>query len=323
MNSKIKKNLINLIDIQKDSLQKIIDHFPNTLVKLVNDIHQCKSKVVLSGIGKSGHIGTKVAATLCSTGTPAVFLHPTESLHGDLGIVTKNDIVIFISKSGENPELNLMIPTLTKLGVKIYLMTSNSDSSLAQRSHEIIPMGDIEEICPLDLAPTTSATLSLVLLDCVAMEVMRLRKFKEENYAVFHPSGRLGRRLLYQVKDIMVPLNKLPIVDTKANAKEMLHQMTKGMIGAVFVCDKSKKLLGLITDNDIRRKLENNDSFFDLSIKDIMNPNPTCCNHSDNAYEILVKMRTHKPPQTLMPVLQKNKLCGLLRLETMVQHGLI
>jgi len=318
----IEKNLINSINIQIDSLKKFTENFPTTLSELTEDIYNCTGKIVLSGIGKSGHISRKIAATLCSTGSPAVFLHPTESLHGDLGIVTKNDIVIFLSKSGENPELNLMIPTLKKMGVKIYAMTSNTESSLALRSEKVINLGEIQEICPLDLAPTTSATLCLVILDSVAMEVMRMRDFKEENYAVFHPSGRLGRRLLFKVNDIMIPFDKLPIVGKDTNAKDMLHSMTEGMIGAVLVCDENKKLLGLITDNDIRRNLEKSESFFSLEMTDIMNANPTCCNTNDNAYEILVKMRTHKPPQTLMPVLDQNKLCGLLRLETMVQHGL-
>ena len=321
--NKTQKNLIASINIQIDSLKKITENFPTALTKLTEDILNCSGKIVLSGIGKSGHISRKVAATLCSTGTPAVFLHPTESLHGDLGIVTKNDIVIFLSKSGENPELNLMIPTLNQIDVKIYSLTSNIESSLALRSDEVINLGEIQEICPLDLAPTTSATLCLVILDSVAMEVMKLRNFKEENYAVFHPSGRLGRRLLFKVKDIMIPYDKLPIVQKDTKAKDMLHSMTEGMIGAVLVCDENRKLLGLITDNDIRRNLEKHESFFSLEIKDIMNSSPTCCDSDDNAYEVLVKMRTHKPPQTLMPVLSNNKLCGLLRLETMVQHGLI
>ena len=319
----LKKNLIQSINTQIESLQKVVKNFPDTLADLTKDIYNCSGKVVLSGMGKSGHIGKKVSATLCSTGTPAVNLHPSESLHGDLGIVTKNDIVIFISKSGENPELSLMLPTLNKLGVKIYSLTSNPESSLALKSHKVINLGDIQEICPLDLAPTTSATISLVLLDAVAMEVMRLRNFKEANYAMFHPSGRLGRRLLFKVKDIMIPFDKLPVINSRTKAKDMLHSMTNGMIGAVLVCDKSKKLKGLITDNDVRRKLEEDKSFFDLKVSEIMNAKPTCCKSTDNAYEVLVKMRTHKPPQTLMPVLYKNQLCGLLRLETMVQHGLI
>jgi arabinose-5-phosphate isomerase len=320
----IKNNIIQLIKTQVDNINSLINTLPDTVVNLTEDILNCKGKIIISGIGKSGHISRKIAATLSSTGTPAIFLHPTESLHGDLGVVTKDDIVIFLSKSGENPELNLMMPTLERIGVKIYSLTSNPNSSLALKSNIVIDLGEINEICPLDLAPTTSATLCLVLLDAIAMEVMRLRNFQKENYAMFHPGGRLGKRLLFKVKDIMIPFEKLPKVNKSTSTKDMLHKMTKGMIGAVLVCDENNKRLdGLITDHDIRKNLEKHESFFDLNLSDIMNSSPKCCNSSENAYEVLVQMRTHKPPQTLMPVLENDQLAGLIRLETMVQHGLL
>lgn len=283
-----------------------------------------KGRVVIAGMGKSGHIGAKVAATMSSTGTPAIFVHPSESLHGDLGMITPQDLVIFISKSGENPELNLMVPTLKRMGVSLVAVTCNKESSLASRCDVIIDLGDVQEVCPLDLAPTTSATLTLVLLDALAMELMELRDFKAEQYAMFHPGGRLGRRLLFSVEDLMIQGEAMPVVEMGVSIKEVLHEMTRGMMGAVLVLSESGELKGLITDNDVRRALENHDDFFSLKGVDVMNSEPSTCLKSENAYEVLLKMRTRSKPITLMPVVdEKGDATGVLRLETMVQQGLV
>lgn len=319
MLNKLKESL----EIQSRAIQALADNLDANLEPLVDQIMKTTGRVVLCGLGKSGHIAKKVAATMSSTGTPAFFLHPSESLHGDLGMVRSDDFVIFISKSGENPELNLMLPTLNRLSVTMAILTSNPDSSLASNVGIVINLGDVEEICPLALAPTTSSTLTMVLLDAIAMEAMRRKNFNAEDYALFHPSGQLGRRLMYQVKDLMSPFSKLPFIFLEAKPKELLHIMTEKMMGVALVVDHQNKLLGLITDNDVRRSLEKNDDFFQINIAEIMNANPSTCSENDKAYDVLLTMRRRQKPITLMPVVDNDGIVkGLLRLETMVQHGL-
>lgn len=317
-------NLKKLILQQSQALVDLSERMGESVEKTLGLIHGLQGRVIISGMGKSGHIGKKSAATFSSTGTPAFFVHPSESLHGDLGMVTPGDLVILISKSGENPELNLMIPTLKRLGVPLVALTCNTDSSLAKLVDIVIDLGEVDEICPLDLAPTTSATLTLVFLDAMAMELMRLRDFKAEQYAMFHPGGRLGRRLLFSVQDLMIKDDALPCVRPTADVKMLLQEMTRGMMGAVLVLNDDASLAGLVTDSDIRHHLEKSESFFDLKTTDIMNPSPSTCLDDENAYEVLLKMRTRSKPITLMPVINADgQAKGVLRLETMVQQGLV
>jgi len=273
--------LKNSILTQAKALEKLAEDLDDNCLKVVALIEKLKGRVVICGMGKSGHIARKVAATMSSTGTPALFLHPSESLHGDLGMVTSSDLVLFISKSGENPELNLMLPSLHRMEVPIVAVTCNPESSLAKLADYLLPLGEVEEICHLNLAPTTSTTLSMVLLDAIAVELMRRKNFKVEQYALFHPGGRLGRRLIFQVQDLMSPPEKTPCIGVSANAKEMLSEITRGMMGAVLVVDEKQQLLGLITDHDIRCTLEKQETFFSCPIASIMNPSPMTCNPLD------------------------------------------
>jgi arabinose-5-phosphate isomerase len=293
------------------------------LEQLVDRIADCEGRVILTGMGKSGHIANKSAATLSSTGTPALSIHPSESLHGDLGMVTPKDIVIFISKSGENPELNLMLPSLKRMNVTTVAITCNPKSSLAELVDLAINLGQVEEICPLDLAPTTSSTLCLVLLDALAMELMQRRHFSPQDFALFHPGGRLGRRLLLEVKDLMTHREHCAVMSSDIAMLDVLHAMTDAKMGCALVT-KANKLLGLITDSDIRRSLDQRESFFNMRAKDVCNTCPSTCMPHDNAYEVLVNMRQKSTPVTLMPVVDEDgNLQGLLRLETMVQQGLV
>lgn len=291
--------------------------------QLIERIAAIKGRVVLTGMGKSGHIANKCAATLSSTGTPALSIHPSESLHGDLGMVTLQDIVIFISKSGENPELNLMLPSLKRMNVSTVALTCNPNSSLAKLVDLVIDLGQVEEICPLDLAPTTSSTLCLVLLDAMAMELMERRGFSPQDFALFHPGGRLGRRLLLAVKDLMVKHEHCAVMSPEAAMLDVLHAMTDAKMGCALVAQKNK-LMGLITDNDVRKSLDQREHFFQMRAQDICNTAPSTCHPDDNAYEVLVSMRQKSSPVTLMPVVSgEGELQGLLRLETMVQRGLV
>lgn len=319
-----KSRVLNSIHVQAKALTRLEQEMGDEILEVIKVLRDIRGRIVLFGLGKSGHIARKAAATLSSVGSAAIFVNASEALHGDLGMVTPDDVAIFISKSGENPELNLILPSLKRMKVKLIALTCNEDSSLAELSDYVIDLGEVEEICPLDLAPTTSATLCLVVLDAIAMELMELKKFDRENYALFHPGGRLGRRLLFQVSDLMTTSETTPKIGLNAKVPVVLDEITKGKMGAILVVDEHEKLLGLITDHDIRRCLQNEKSFFDLKVAEIMNKNPKFCSASDNAYETLVKMREFSSPITLMPVVDSDeKALGILRLETMVQQGLV
>jgi len=319
-----KNRLLKSIQIQANALTKLAEQLDDAILKVVELLFQAKGRIILFGLGKSGHVARKAAATLSSTGSPATFIHASEALHGDLGMITPADIAIFISKSGENPELNLILPSLRRMNVTLIALTCNRKSSLAALSDHVIDLGQVEEICPLDLAPTTSATLCLVILDAIAMELMTLKNFNRENYALFHPGGQLGRRLLFRVCDLMSQYEHTPKVQLSAKPTEILDEITRGKMGSVLVVDAHQKLLGLITDHDIRRCLQNQKDFFHLKVEEVMNPQPKTCLAEDNAYETLVYMRELKNPISLMPVVDKEgKARGILRLETMVQQGLI
>lgn len=317
------KKIQDLMGREARALEELSQLLTLEVDTLIDWILAIRGRVVLTGLGKSGHIGQKIAATLSSTGTPSLFVHPSESLHGDLGMVTEDDLVIFLSKSGENQELNLMMPTLRKMNVKTVALTSNISSSLAKHCDLVINLGEVDEICPLALAPTTSATLMLVFLDSLAMVLMAEKNFEPKDYALFHPGGRLGRRLLFKTQDILVPIEKAPLASMSSSTREILHIITEGKMGCVLILDNEKKLQGLITDNDIRRKLESEENFFELAMSSIINHNPTTCGPEDNAYEVLLRMRQRKSPISLMPVVNDLGVClGLLRLEDLVQQGL-
>ena len=236
------------------------DKFENAL----NLLYSCKGKVIVTGVGKSGHIGAKIAATMASTGTPSFFLHPTEALHGDLGMVQKSDVILAISFSGESDELIKIMPHLKRFGVQIISMTAKFSSSLAKFSDEIISLDIIKEACPLGAAPTVSTTLTLALGDALAICLMKMRNFKVEDFANFHPGGSLGKRLFLKVKDVM-KTNELPVVSFDVSLKVAIDTMTHGKLGAVLLTDKSGKLVAILSDGDLRRALQRDD--FDINDK--------------------------------------------------------
>ena len=319
-----KERILESIGVQSRALAKLASNLGDDVIAVIEVLYHLKGRIILFGLGKSGHVARKAAATLSSTGSPAMFVHASEALHGDLGMITKDDVAVFISKSGENPELNLILPSLKRMSVSLIALTCNKKSSLAKLSDYTIDLGEVEEICPLDLAPTTSATLCMAILDAIAMELMELSEFDKENYALFHPGGRLGRRLLFKVSDLRSDISQTPLVTLENTTADVLDEITKGKMGSVLVVDEDEKLLGLVTDHDVRRCLQSHKNFFELKIHDLMNSGPRTCLDSDNAYETLVRMREYKTPITLMPVVDKtNKALGILRLETMVQQGLV
>jgi arabinose-5-phosphate isomerase len=269
----IKETAIQCLKDESQSLLDLIPFVDDDFVKAVELISRCKGKLIVTGVGKSGYIGAKIAATLASTGTPSFFLNPVDALHGDLGMLSGDDIVLAISYSGQTDELLRIIPFLSRRNIPLIGMSGNPDSLLARHALYHITASVKKEACPLNLAPTSSTTAALAMGDAIACALVNVRNFKEGDYAMFHPGGSLGRKLLLKVKDIMYTKD-LPIIDKEESVLNMLSVMTKGKLGLVIVLEK-KKVLGLLTNGDLRRAIEKNkNDFFNLKICEIMNPNP-------------------------------------------------
>jgi len=270
---------MNIIDIAKEvfeiesqEIAKLATNLTDDFGNAVNDILNCEGKLIISGMGKSGIIGKKIAATLASTGTPSFFLHPGEAYHGDLGMIEANDMVLLISNSGETDEVLKLIPFLKSQGNITVAMSGNVNSTLAKNTTYHLNVSVQKEACPLQLAPTSSTTATLVMGDALAVTLMKQRNFKESDFAQFHPGGSLGRRLLTGVEDVMHKKN-LPIVSPESSMKELLQAISSGRLGLAVVMGKS--IEGVITDGDIRRAMENSEErFFKLSASELMSLNP-------------------------------------------------
>ena len=257
----------SVLQIEANELARHAQILDAKFENALNFIYACCGKIIVTGVGKSGHIGSKIAATLASTGTPSFFLHPTEAMHGDLGMVGKNDLILAISFSGESDEIVKILPHLKRFGVKIIAMTSDENSTLAKFSDEIISLKIQKEACPLGAAPTTSTTLTLALGDALALSLMKMRKFNEADFANFHPGGSLGRRLFLKVADI-AHKSDLPIVSKDVSLKIAIDAMTHGKMGSVLLTDTNGELVAILSDGDLRRALMNpNFDVNDLAIK--------------------------------------------------------
>ena len=261
-------------------------------VSAVTAMNETSEHIIVCGMGKSGLVGRKISATLASTGTPSIFLHPAEAIHGDLGKVHKKSVVLLISYSGETGEILALIPALKRLNVTIIALTGVIQSTLASNADIILDMSVDREACPLNLAPTTSTMITMVLGDALAVGLMELKDFKQEDFALTHPGGSLGRRLLSNVKDEMKQVN-LPFVNKEANVQDVLIKMTEGRLGLALVGSK-EKLYGVITDGDIRRALIDNSNFSNLKANELMNKNPLIAIETDNLQLAEKRMREAK-----------------------------
>jgi len=264
----------------------------NTAVKnAVEAIFSCKGKVILTGMGKSGLVAKKIASTMSSVGTPAIFMHPAEGMHGDLGIICVDDVVIAIGKSGESSELNGVLPSIKSAGAKIIGIMGDGNSTLARYSDIIIDIGDAEEACPLNMAPTTSSTVTMVLGDAMAVALMKLRGFDIDDYALLHPGGQIGKRLTMRVSDVMLKGSNNPIINISESVKNCISELSRKLAGAVSVVDNDGRIMGLVTDYDIRRHIEEEENIFSMEIKDIMNPNPIFVFEDEKAFSALNTMQ--------------------------------
>lgn len=305
---------LKIKDFKKNQIQNI-DHSINSILK-------CKGKLIVCGIGKSGHIGRKIASTFASTGTPAFYIHPAEASHGDLGMIDSRDLVLCISYSGETEEITQILPIIKKTKAKIISITGNPKSTLAQLSNFYIDINVSREACPLNLAPTSSTTVTLAVGDAIAMSVMVKKKFNSNNFAQSHPGGSLGRRLIYSVEDIMLKGGSLPLVSVNSLLKEVLYQISEKRMGMAIIIDEKKNLKGIFTDGDLRRILETTEINFDSKISRFMKKNPLTIDPDKNISDAISLLNTKKINQLV--VLNKNKkVMGALSIHTLLEKGFI
>jgi len=319
-------NAKRVISIEKKAVGDLENRFKNekylkNFIDAVETIYNCKGKVVVTGIGKSGIIAQKIVATFNSTGTYSIFLHSSDSLHGDLGVMRKEDVVLIISKSGDTSEIRQLIPNFKQLNIKIISIVGNTESELANLSDITLDASVKQEACPHNLAPTSSTTAALVLGDAIAIALLQRREFTTENFALVHPGGNLGKRLLLKVEDIMTKDEDIPIVKINTSLKDVIYMISSKRLGCSCVVNKSK-IIGIITDGDIRRLLEKDlNNIQNLSAKDLMNQNPKIISGNMLAIEALELMEKNKIMQLIVG--DKNKKpVGIIHMHRLVEEGL-
>jgi arabinose-5-phosphate isomerase len=320
MQSSIKQSALRTIQMEAQSIQGLIKYINEDFEKAVEAISSCKGRLVISGIGKSAIIAQKIVATLNSTGTPAIFMHAADAIHGDLGIVQQEDVVMIISKSGNSPEIKVLAPLIKNLGNILIAMVGNIDSYLAKQSNIILRTTVDQEACPNNLAPTTSTTAQLVMGDAIAVCLMELKGFSSDDFAKFHIGGMLGKTLFLRVSNIYTN-NETPAVFLTQSLKEVIVEITKKRLGATAVVDDQKNLQGIITDGDLRRMLEKNHVSENMQAKDIMTVNPKIIDPDELAVNALDMMRKHEITQIL--VVKEEKYLGMIHLHDLLKEGFI
>lgn len=306
-----------IFDSEIEELKIVKEKIDSEMIDVVNIILESKGKVVVTGIGKSGLIGKKIAATLASTGTYAVFMNSAEGLHGDLGTISKDDVVLAISNSGNSDEIVAILPSIKKIGAKIVAMTGNRNSKLGRSADKILNIGVKREGCPLNLAPMSSTTSTLVMGDALAAILIKKRDFKPENFALYHPGGSLGKRLLMKVSDVMHKDDKIPFCDKESSIDSVILVMTEKRLGAVCVMN-GDLMVGIITEGDIRRALKRKEEFFNLKAKDIMTRNFTRVSEDSMAIDALELMENRESQISVLPVFKDVKLVGIVRVHDLL-----
>ncbi len=309
------------IQIESDAIQAFVARLDDNFARACNIILKCSGRVVVIGVGKSGHVGRKVAATLASTGTPAFYVHPGEASHGDLGMITRQDTVLALSNSGNTQEIITLLPLLKRLGLSLISMTGNPRSALAQASDIHIDVSVIKEACPLNLAPTASTTVTLVAGDALAVTLLEARGFTEDDFALSHPGGTLGKRLLLRTEDIMHRAEQVPRVSPRTSVFDALTEMSRKGFGFTTVVDTQDRLLGLFTDGDLRRALDKELDVHNTPIQSVMTQNPVTISRHTLAAEALNMMETRKI--SALVVAEDQKPMGLLHMHDLLRAGII
>ncbi|MCK5125280.1 MAG: KpsF/GutQ family sugar-phosphate isomerase [candidate division Zixibacteria bacterium] len=318
----IKETAKDVIKKEAEAIYGLLDRIDDNFEAAVNSILNLSGRVIITGMGKSGIIGKKIAATLSSTGTPALFLHPVEAIHGDLGIVTKSDIVLVISKSGDTAELHQLIPAFKRLGLKIIVFIGETNSPLAERADIIINCSVPNEACLNNLVPTSSSTAAAVMGDALAVALLEQRGFTADDFAQLHPGGSLGRRLLVRVSDIMHTGDKIPIVTPNATVEETLIVMSQGMLGMAAVANSDGTLAGVFTDGDLRRISEKGNGFMQSKISGVMTKNPLTISPDAILDEVLALYEKHKIT-ALVVVDDSHRPVGAIHIHDILQSKLV
>lgn len=319
MSRKIAKKVL---EIERDALSGLMKRIDANFEKVVNAVYSIKGRVIVTGMGKPGFVAQKISATLSSTGTPSLYLHPAEALHGDLGRVTKDDLILALSNSGETEEIVKFLPIVKKIGARLIAMVGNTGSTLAKNADYIIDTSVKREACSMGLAPTASTTAMLAMGDALAIALLEKKGFKEKDFAFYHPGGILGKRLILKVGDIMRKGDGNPIVNENYSVKKVLLAITKARAGSASVIDSKGRLAGIFTDGDLRRHLGMGEDLVNKKVRDVMTKNPTTINKEKLAAEAFDIMRSKKIDE--IPVVDGRKRpVGLLDVQDLLKAGLV
>ncbi|HEY9177146.1 MAG TPA: KpsF/GutQ family sugar-phosphate isomerase [Flavipsychrobacter sp.] len=316
----IRKQAIETIELQAEAVATLQEYINTAFVDVVKLVHHSVGRVVITGIGKSAVIAQKMVATLNSTGTPALFMHAADAIHGDLGMVQPDDVVMIISKSGSSPEIKVLVPFIKNFGNPVVAICGNEQSYLATHADYFINTTVAKEACPNNLAPTTSTTAQLVMGDALAVCLLSMKGFSADDFARFHPGGALGKRLYLRVGELSKQ-NQSPKVHISAGIKEIIYEISSKRLGATAVVDDEGMLMGIVTDGDIRRMLEKHDNTSTLTAKDILTPSPKTIDEQELAVEALELIRNHNISQVV--VTNNGKYSGFVHLHDLVREGLI
>ncbi len=316
----IKKVATDVLLNEARAIERLTQFINDDFEACVKEIAQSRGRVVITGIGKSAIIANKIVATLNSTGTPSLFMHAADAIHGDLGMIQKDDIVICISKSGNTPEIKALVPLVKRRGFKLVALVSNIDSYLAQQADYVLNATIGEEACPNNLAPTTSTTAHLAIGDALAVCLLNLKNFSSEDFAQFHPGGALGKQLYLRVDDIMIGRN-LPIVDVNTGLKEVILEISSKRLGAAAVLNEDQTLLGIITDGDLRRMLEKGIQIESAKAGDILTRNPKTIDSGELAVKALQIMQQNSITQLV--VIKSNRVHGFIHLHDLLKEGIV
>lgn len=314
----------NVIRAEAEAVTALVDRIDEQFVKALDMILACEGRVVVTGMGKSGLICQKIAATMASTGTPAFFLHPAEGIHGDLGMLMKGDVVIAVSNSGETDEICRILPVIKRMGMPLIAMSGKPQSTLARAGDVSLDISVREEACPLNLAPTSSTTATLAMGDALAVALLLRRGFNEEEFALYHPGGALGRKLLTRVEDLMHAGQDVPIVTEEVSLKEALFEITTKKLGVTGIVNRNRELVGVFTDGDLRRVIEKDSSALDQPIKALMSVNPKRILRSNLAAKALQQMDKHSITSLFVFETDADKVpVGIVHLHDLLKAGVV
>ncbi len=311
-----------VLTIEAEAIKALTSEIDGNYLEVCRLLHNCRGRVVVTGMGKSGHIGSKIAATLASTGTPAFFMHPAEASHGDLGMITKDDLLLALSYSGETDEILAFLPLIGRLNIPLVAITGNQESSLAQFATKHLLVAIKEEACPLGLAPTASTTATLAMGDAIAITLLEMKGFTSDDFAFSHPGGKLGRRLLLLVEDIMVPRDEAAILSPDATLYEALLEMTRFPLGIILLADEQHQLLGVFTEGDLRRTLVSGRELKELTIGECMTTNPHTIGPKALAVDAVNQLEREKI--TALPVVDgEGRIVGALNMHHLLNARVI